>query len=67
MSKKIAKLVSFTLTTRVVVDVNATDADCIQAALPKVTEIVLNNELSENLEDIMDDTEVPYGTLDGEK
>ncbi|HET6226036.1 MAG TPA: hypothetical protein VFF27_07135 [Bacteroidia bacterium] len=56
---KIAKLVITTIITRVIVEDNATAEDIINAAKPKVIETI-NNDLIENVDDIIDDTECPY-------
>ena len=60
MAKK-AKLVSVTLTTRVIVDENATENEIINAASVKLAEKA-QNELHENItsDDIIDDIECPY-------
>ena len=60
---KIAKLVQVSLMTRVVVDETATDEQILDAARPNFIEKV-RTELCENLEDIYDDTECPYGAQD---
>jgi hypothetical protein len=59
---KVAKLVMVSLMTRVVVDEIATDEEILNKARPKFIEKV-NMELGENLEEITDDTECPYGSL----
>jgi hypothetical protein len=59
MRKKVVKLVYVSLMTRVVVDDNATDEQIVEAARSKFIDKV-TNELFENLEDIVDDTECPY-------
>lgn len=61
--KKVAKLVYYSFVTRVVVDDDATDQDIIIESKRKILEKV-NNELSENLEDIVDDEECPIGTFE---
>lgn len=66
MSQKVAKLVLVSLLTRVVVDENATSEQILEVARPSLLEKI-NSELSENLEDIIDDKEMPYGTLPDEK
>jgi hypothetical protein len=62
MTKK-AKLVYYSFATRVVVDDNATDQDIIHESKRKILEKV-SNELSENLEEIIDDEECPVGTFE---
>lgn len=59
LKEKTVKLVYVSLMTRVVVDVDATDEEILEAARPKLLEKV-NTELMENLEDIVDDVECPY-------
>lgn len=56
---KVAKLVVTTFVTRVIVDENATHEEIINEARPKLVNQVLN-ELSENLEDVIEDKEVPF-------
>lgn len=56
---KIAKLVTVTLITRVVMDENATDEQILDMARPHF-ESKLVTELNENLESIKEDTECPY-------
>lgn len=62
---KVAKLVTVSLMTRVVVEDNASDEQIVEAARINYRNIV-ENELWDNLEDIKDDTEVPYGSKLGE-
>ena len=64
MSKKVAKLVYFSMMTRVVVDENATDEEIIKACYPNIQAKIDNKELGENIEDIEDDGECPFGTFD---
>lgn len=59
LKEKTVKLVYVSLMTRVVVDVDATDEEILEAARPKLLEKV-NTELMENLEDIVDDIECPF-------
>jgi hypothetical protein len=56
---KVAKLVYMSMVTRVIVDEDATEDQIIQASKNSFVEKVLN-ELGENLEEIVDDEEVPY-------
>ena len=60
---KVAKLVYYSFATRVIVDEKAYDDEIIRESKRKILEKV-NNELSENLEDIIDDEECPVGTFD---
>lgn len=59
MSKKVAKLVRVSLVTRVVVDVDATEQDIMELAVPKLSENLMDAPF-EKLEEIVDDTECPY-------
>lgn len=56
---EVAKLVTITLTTRIIVDDNATDDDIMALALPRLS-YKLTHEPFEHLEGIVDDNEVPY-------
>lgn len=66
--KKKAKLVSFTLTTRVVVNENempeCEEEDAIEKALEKIKANPDDYLVLENFEDIYDDEDCPYGSLD---
>jgi hypothetical protein len=57
----IAKLVTFTITTRVVVPQNATDEQICITAVPRLSEKIVT-DLKENIECIVDDIECPYET-----
>jgi hypothetical protein len=56
---KIAKLVSVTLMTRVIVDEGATEQDILELAIPKLSEKLMD-EPYEHIEEIVDDEECPY-------
>src|SRR3990172_9904176 len=60
--KKVAKLVYVSLLTRVVVNENATDEEIMETAKPKLIDKIKQEGL-ENLEEIVDDTEVPYDRI----
>lgn len=60
---KVAKLITFSLTTRVIVDENATDEEIATKALSGIQAKINNNELVENIESIEDDEELPYGEV----
>lgn len=64
---KVAKLVAFSLLTRVIVDKDATDEEIIAAAYPKIQDKIDNRELGDNLESIDDDEEVPFGEAPDDK
>lgn len=59
---KVAKIVCVSLMTRVVVDENATDEQIVELAKGKFKEKI-EGELLENLEEIYDDEECPFGTF----
>ena len=56
---KVAKLVTITMTTRVIVDENASEADIIEQASIKMSDEI-QYEFNENLESICEDVECPY-------
>lgn len=58
--KKVAKLVTVSFITRVVVDEDATNEEILETAKPNYIEKLNNNELLDNLDRIEDDTECPY-------
>ena len=59
---KVAKLVSVSLMTRVIVDEDASESEILELAGIKLAEKI-QNELTEHLEDIEDDIECPYDPL----
>jgi hypothetical protein len=59
MSKKVAKLVRVSLVTRVIVDVDATEQEIMELAVPKLSENLMDSPF-ENLDEIVDDVECPY-------
>ncbi|MEX0598467.1 MAG: hypothetical protein WD512_18440 [Candidatus Paceibacterota bacterium] len=58
--KKVAKLVTVSFMTRVVVDEDASEDQIIEAARPKFFEKV-KVDLGDCIEEIIDDEEMPYG------
>lgn len=62
--KKVARLVEFSLRTRVVVDENATDDDIIKASYKGIQAKISNQELGDNLVEAELDEECPFGTFD---
>jgi hypothetical protein len=60
---KIALLVTVTLTTRVVVEDNATDEMIAEASKRGLRAKILNDEIVENM-DAINDTECPYGSIE---
>ena len=63
---KVAKIVWASVGTRIVVDENATDEQVWEAAKDNLVRNLANDGL-DNVDKIALDTEVPYGSLDGEK
>ncbi len=59
---KVAKLVSISLMTRVIVDENATEDEIIKASRSRFLDIV-KADLGDNIEEIVDDEECPFGTM----
>lgn len=57
--KKVAKLVTVTFITRVVVDENSSDEQIFEAARPML-KLKAQEEMFENLESIVDDLESPH-------
>ena len=60
---KVAKLVTVSFMTRVVVDENATEEEILQASKQGFQVKLDNDELLDNLEEIRDDIECPWGTF----
>jgi hypothetical protein len=56
---KVAKLVTITMKTRILVDENASERDIIELASIRMSEKI-QHEFNENLESIVDDIECPY-------
>jgi len=56
---KVAKLVTITMKTRILVDENASERDIIELASIRMSEKI-QHEFNENLESIEDDIECPY-------
>ena len=56
---KVAKLVRVMITTRIIVDDNASEEEIMEIALPMLLDNLYTNAF-ENIEEIVDDTEVPY-------
>ena len=62
--KKVARLVEYSLRTRVIVDENATEDEIIEASYKGILDKVENRELGDNLVESDLDTECPFGTFD---
>ena len=56
---KVAKLVRVMITTRIIVDDNASEKEIMEIALPRLLDNLYTNAF-ENIEEIVDDTEVSY-------
>jgi hypothetical protein len=59
MSKKVAKLVRVSLVTRVIVDVDATEQEIMELAVPKLSENLMDSPF-DSIDEIVDDVECPY-------
>lgn len=59
MSNKVAKLVRVSLVTRVIVDVDATEQEIMELAVPKLSENLMDSPF-DSIDEIVDDTECPY-------
>ena len=68
---KVAKLVTFEIATRVVIDSNQTpedeENDAIIKAIEKVKSNIDNDLCFDHCTEVVDDTECPYGTFDDER
>jgi hypothetical protein len=62
--KKVARLVEFSLMTRVIVDENATEDQIIKASYKGIQDKIDNRELGDNLVENDLDEECPFGTFD---
>jgi hypothetical protein len=58
---KIAKLVTVSITTRVIVDINSTEEQIMEKALPKLKQNLIEDGILDHLETITPDTEIPFG------
>lgn len=68
---KIAKLVTFEITARVIVESNempeCEEEDAITRAIEKVKSNIDNDLCFDHCTQVVNDTECPYGTFDGEE
>lgn len=64
---KVAKLVTVSITTRVVVEDNDTEEQVAQKALPQAVRGIEESGVFDCVTSIQDDTEVPFGTLNSDK
>lgn len=62
--KKVARLVEFSLMTRIIVDENATEDQIIKASYKGIQDKIDNRELGDNLVENELDEECPFGTFD---
>jgi hypothetical protein len=60
---KIAKLVTISVTTRVIVEEGTTDESIMEIAIPRCIDVVKSDGVFDHLVDISDDTEVPFGSI----
>lgn len=69
--QKVAKLVTFEYTTRVIVNKNempeVEEEDAINAGIEKVKSTILTDLCFNHCAQVVDDTECPFGTFEGEK
>ena len=65
-NNKVAKLVTFSLMTRIVVDEDTDEETIATRAIGKIKDNLEDYLNITNLDEITDDTECPYGTCDGE-
>ncbi len=68
---KIAKLVTFEITTRVIVESNempeCEEDDAVTKAIEKVKSNIDNDLCFDHCTQVVNDTEYPYGTFNGEE
>lgn len=62
--KKVAKLVWVSVGTRVIVDKNASEEEIMEIAIPNLIRNLSNDGCMNYVDEILDDVEVPFGTLD---
>lgn len=69
--QKVAKLVTFEYTTRVIVNKNempeVEEEDAINAAIEKAKSTILTDLCFDHCAQVIDDTECPFGTFDNDK
>ena len=66
-STRVAKIVIFTLMTRVIVEDTDSEEKLIELAKENILVKIHNDELGENLETHFDDEELPFGSLSTDK
>ena len=69
--KRVAKLVTFEITTRVIVNENempeVEEEDAINAAIEKVKSTIMNDLCFDQCTEVVNDKECPFGTFDDDK
>ena len=60
---KVAKLVTVEVTTRVIVDENDSEEKIMEVALPRLIRNLNESGCMDNLVDIIDDEECPFGSF----
>jgi hypothetical protein len=60
---KVAKLVTVSLTTRVIVEDTDTDEQIMEKAIPQLEKKLAGDGTCDNIESIVDDEEIPFGDL----
>jgi hypothetical protein len=63
-TSKVAKLIEFSLKTRIVVDIDATEDEMIEVSYSKIQDKITNRELGDNLVEVENDEECPFGAFD---
>jgi hypothetical protein len=64
---KVAKLVTVSVTTRVVVEDNANDEEIMEAAIPRLISSLKGDGVLDHFESIENDKEMPFGSKDSDK
>ena len=62
--KKVAKLVTFSVTTRVVTDENTSEEVMTEKAVQQAARNLLHDGIFDHLDEVVEDTELPYGSLE---
>ena len=61
--KKVAKLVTISVTSRLIVEADATDEKIVQLAIPCCSRNLLEDGILDHVESIEDDVELPFGAI----
>lgn len=64
---KVAKLVTLSVTVRVIADEGTEELDIIRAAEQKCINALQDDSVFDHFESIKDDEECPYGTFEGDE